>query len=357
MSETVSNSLQRIEPLQDPRWGKFLERHPRASVFHTPAWLEALRRTYGYVPVAYTTSLPGRELEDGVVLCQVDSWVTGRRLVSLPFSDHCEPLVDGADEREAFLRALGKQSLDEGWRYLELRPRTSLERVVAPLHSTESFCFHQLDLRPDCDTLFRGFHKSSTQRKIRRAVREGLTCQTASAGALLESFYSLNLLTRRRQGLPPQPRKWFRNLIDCFGEALEIRVAFRSSVPIAAILTLRYRDSLVFKYGCSNRQFHNLGGTQLLFWKAIQDAKCRGLRQFDLGRSEALNSGLIAFKDHWGATPSTLTYLRSAAPGDNRSNFVPVAADWRLRLAKRIFTHTPNSFLPILGNLLYKHIG
>ena len=106
MSETVSNSLQRIEPLQDPRWGKFLERHPRASVFHTPAWLEALRRTYGYVPVAYTTSLPGRELEDGVVLCQVDSWVTGRRLVSLPFSDHCEPLVDGAERaRSVFARA------------------------------------------------------------------------------------------------------------------------------------------------------------------------------------------------------------------------------------------------------------
>ena len=40
---------------------------------------------------------------------------------------------------------------------------------------TSSYSFHQLDLRPDLGTLLRSFHKSSTQRKIRRAEREGLT--------------------------------------------------------------------------------------------------------------------------------------------------------------------------------------
>src|SRR5213594_1479598 len=90
----------RIDPLADPRWVEFVERHPRASVFHTPGWLETLRRTYGYEPVAYTTASPGAELTNGVVLCRVASRITGRRMVSLPFSDHCEPLVEGPEERK-----------------------------------------------------------------------------------------------------------------------------------------------------------------------------------------------------------------------------------------------------------------
>src|ERR1700737_2885876 len=83
-----------IDPLNDPRWGEFLDRHPRSSVFHTPSWLDALRRTYGFQPVVYTTSPESSDLRNGVVFCEISSWLTGRRFVSLPFSDHCEPLVD-----------------------------------------------------------------------------------------------------------------------------------------------------------------------------------------------------------------------------------------------------------------------
>ena len=49
---------------------KFLEKHPAASIFHTPGWLEALRRTYGYEPVAFTTSPPGHPLTNGSPFCQ-----------------------------------------------------------------------------------------------------------------------------------------------------------------------------------------------------------------------------------------------------------------------------------------------
>ena len=74
----------RIDPLADPRWAEFVERHPRASIFHTPGWLQALRRTYGYLPVAYTTTPPGPELTNGLVLCRVQSLLSGRSGASDP---------------------------------------------------------------------------------------------------------------------------------------------------------------------------------------------------------------------------------------------------------------------------------
>src|SRR5271167_440366 len=105
MVDNLTNTVtvHQIDPLEDPRWEKFLERHPRSSVFHTVAWLDALRRTYGYRPVAITTESPGRDLQAGIVFCSVHSWLTGRRLVSLPFSDHCELLVDDVTNLQSML--------------------------------------------------------------------------------------------------------------------------------------------------------------------------------------------------------------------------------------------------------------
>src|SRR5271166_5866777 len=83
--------VHRFDPLTDPRWDSFLQKHPRASLFHSLPWLRALNLTYGYPVNGYTTSLPDSRLENALVACRVESWLTGRRLVSLPFSDHCEP--------------------------------------------------------------------------------------------------------------------------------------------------------------------------------------------------------------------------------------------------------------------------
>ena len=122
-------------------------------------------------------------------------------------------------------------------------------------------------------------------------------------------------MTRRRQSLPPQPLNWFRALIAAFGKDLKIRVASKDGVAVASILTLSHRKSMVYKYGCSDAAFNNLGGTALLFWKTIQEAKDRGLEEFEMGRSDVDNLGLIAFKERWGASRKLInywTYLKEA---------------------------------------------
>lgn len=349
--------LNSVDPLQDSRWNKLILGHPRASVFHTQAWLEALRRTYGYKPTAYTTTEPGTALQNGVVFCQVESWVTGRRLVSLPFSDHCDPLMDGSTALAPFLSALQRRTLKEKWRYIEIRPLHSVDGAESLFQSMETHLFHQLDLNPDLSAIFHNFHKDSTQRKIHRAEREGLTYREGSNEELLRPFYSLFMSTRRRHQVPPQPVQWFRNLIHAFGDALKIHVAYKGDKPAASILTLQFRDTLTYKYGCSDLSFNNLGGTQMLFWRAIQDAKRLGLQRFDLGRSDMDNPGLAVFKERLGAARSELTYLRWSADESSKAHFVSSASDWKLRIAKHVFAHAPAKVLSVIGNLLYKHVG
>jgi hypothetical protein len=342
-----------IDPTCDARWGAFVERHPRASVFHGAAWLRALRRTYGYVPVAFTTSAPGEALRSAIVFCHVNSWLTGHRLVSLPFSDHCEPLCDSSEELGFLIRHLQSTMNQEHWKYLEIRPVSErFSEARGGFAPAAKFLLHTLDIRPDLAVLFHSFDKDSVQRRIRRADRAALVEECGNSDELLSDFYRLFVITRRRHRLPPIPRIWFRNLIQEQNGAVEIRVAYTNGKPIAAILTLRFGSVVYYKYGCSNHTFNRLGAIPWLFWKAIKAAKSSGALQFDMGRTEVTHAGLLVFKNHWVSNPQELTYWDFPVGSP-----VGPANGWKMKTASHIFSLMPKSMLEITGRLLYRHIG
>jgi CelD/BcsL family acetyltransferase involved in cellulose biosynthesis len=341
-----------FDPLDDTRWTSFVESEVQSSVFHTASYLDALRRTYGYQPVVYTTSAPEAPLTNGIVLCRVNSWLTGSRLVSVPFADHCEPLVAGASDRAAIVAAIQTTVREGKLKYAQIRATRPDLAQAAGSGVPRTFMFHTLDLTPPIDRLYGEFHRTAVQQPVRRAEREGVVHESGRSEALLQQFYALLVATRRRHGLPPQPMPWFTHLTACFGDRLTIHVASRGGQPLAAILTLRHRNVVVYKYGASDERFHRFGAMPLLLWKAILDAKDRGLSLFDLGRTDADNSGLATFKERLGATRSTLTYVRWAEASQRNTReerHVPGAA--------RVFARLPDELLVAAGKLLYRHMG
>jgi Acetyltransferase (GNAT) domain len=342
-----------LDPLRDPRWADFVSHHESASVFHTVPWLQAIRRTYGYTPVVYTTSAPGTALTNGIVLCQIKSWLTGRRMVSLPFSDHCEPLLDTEESAVAIFDVL-RNLVDAGkWQYVELRPLKKQEAAaVDGAADCPPFYMHMLDLTPSAESLFKGLHKDCVQRKVRRAEREQLEYQSGNTKPLMEAFYRLMIQTRRKHQLPPQPMEWFSNLAECMGDKLSVRVVFKDGKEVASILILQHGNVMVYKYGASDQASQNMGGTPLLFWKTISEAKEAGLSCLDLGRSDEDNQGLIEFKDRLGAKSFMLSYQRWSqkelrAPSKGRGR----------ELVKQLFSVMPDSLLQMTGRILYRHVG
>jgi len=341
-------SFHLVNPIGDSRWTQLVERDDRATIFHSPGWLLALRETYGYKPVVFTTSSPSQPLTNGIVFCQVKSWFTGSRLVSLPFSDHCEPLV-GPDKDPVEFANL---AASDQWRYVELRPverGPSVRPDQSGFREAEKFWLHRLDLSPSSGEIFHHFHTNCVRRKIRMAEREHVVYEEGNNPALLESFYRLLLRTRRRHRLPPQPKAWFRNLSKFLGDVIKIRVASKDGAPIASILTFSYKDRLMYKYGCSDERYHRFGGMQLLLWRAIQEAKEKNYSEFDLGRCEWDNSGLRIFKDRWGASRSEMTYWRYQ-PGR-------LSVGRAHQFARRFFSLCPPGLLQVAGRSFYRHIG
>lgn len=347
--------IYQIDPLADQRWGEFVQGHPHASVFHTTAWLQALKCTYGYTPVVYTTAAPGDELKNGLAFCKIQSWLTGRRLVSLPYSDHCELLAESKEETNFLIHCLQNIQRDESWKYVELRPvRQGLVSSGNGQGFTaeETFFIHLLDLSRDIDSIYADLDKDCVQRRIQRAQRGGLVEECGRSETLLKQFYKLFVITRSRHGLPPIPYAWFQNLIQYLGEALEIRLAYRENIPVSAILTLRFKDTLYYKYGCSDARFKKYGPTPWLLWSAIKSAKLRGARRFDLGRTEAENVGLLKFKNNWVPQAQRIVYWRfpDCRPFSSMDG-------WKSKMAKRTFSNMPASLLRFTADFIYRHFG
>ena len=343
-----------LDPLSDRRWNTFLIQHPKASIFHTPEWLTALKKTYGYEPVVFTTSKPGEALQNGTVFCIVRSWLVSPRLVSLPFSDHVDPLLNSRSELLALVAELQFEQKSKSWTSIELRPQIDEEFASGwdLFHDGESYALHKIDLSPGIEQIFARFHRDSVQRRIRRAEREGLLYEEGRDERFLREFYRLTVMTRKRQFVPPPPIEWFRNLLQSVGENAKIRLATHKGQVIGSVFTLQFKQTAVYKYGCTDERFHNLGCMPFLFWKMIQDAKANGAMELDLGRSDVNNSGLITFKEKFGASRVDFTYKkfpgqRSLARGESL----------RVRVAKSVFRLLPGRALVVAGKLIYPHIG
>jgi hypothetical protein len=339
-----------VDPLADPRWERFIRVHPSATVFHSRGWLQALKYFYGYLPVAFTTTAPHEKLRNAAVFCEVQTWLTRRRLVSLPFSDHCDPLMDDPEGAQAILSHLTQNP--RRWRYIEMRPRTGIPGSRSLFHKSESHCLHLLDLSADLEVIFQGMHADCVRRKIRRARREGVTCERGNSAQLLREFYDLQVATRRRHGLPPQPLGWFATLAQCLGRDFTIWTARRNETPLASMITLSFREHMVYKYGASDAIHHSLGSVPLLMGEIIEHAKSHGYRELDLGRTALEHEGLLRFKDHLGAQRVPLVYRRY--PADSG---VASPKNLRLRMGNWVLARMPERLLVPLGELLYRHAG
>jgi lipid II:glycine glycyltransferase (peptidoglycan interpeptide bridge formation enzyme) len=235
--------------------------------------------------------------------------------------------------------------------YVDLRPIRDWSLASAGFCERDAYYLHTIDLERDLRTVYLQFHKDCVQRKIRRAERERLTCSEGRSEAFIEQYYRLLLLTVERHHAPPQPISWFRNLATCLGESMKVRIASKDGQPVAGVITLTYNRKMIYKYAASDAKYQSCGGNALLLWTSIQEAKNRQMHQLDMGRSDIRHTGLIAFKEHWGAQRSTLNYWRYPA------RLMIESRRWAVRSGEVLLRYAPKQVLRLAGSLMYKHMA
>jgi len=339
-----------IDPIADPEWLALAERSPAAEAFHHPLWLELLHEQYDYEMRACCVTGP-RGLEAGIPFARVESRLTGRRLVAIPFSDVCPPLLAGNADPAALDQlgpALAAEARSDG---LDLTVRSELPGVPGAFVEP-SFFRHLLPLAADPAEVERGFSKSQVKRGIKKARREGLRFERRTDAAALDAFYALHLRTRRRLGVPTQPRRFIRRFERLFEAGLGfVALALDEGEPIAAAVFLAFGGVVTYKYGASDERALAKRPNNLLFAEAIRWACEAGYEALDFGRTDPGNEGLRAFKRSWGAEEVELsyTYLAERPPASE-----PGLRDRVLGVTIR---RSPALVGRLIGEALYRHAG
>jgi CelD/BcsL family acetyltransferase involved in cellulose biosynthesis len=334
-----------LDPIEDPRWGAFVADTWQASVFHHPRWLALLREQYGYRMMACCVTDAGGRVCAGLPLALVSSRLTGRRLVALPFSDVCPPLgEDGAAQRlPAALDEL-RLSLD-----VELRVHAPLAAGGRP---GPAYHHHLVGLETDVEAVQRRFTRRQALQGVRRAQREGVVVEHRTDPEALATFYRLHAGTRRRQGIPTQPRSFILAFAGLFEQELGfVSLATVDGRAIAAAVFLVHNGVLTYKYGASDPRYLDRRPNNLLFMHAIRWGCERGLHTFDLGRTDLGHESLRAFKLMWGAEERLLQYTTLGEQSASRRAVRPPAAMGAL------IRRSPPVLSRGLGELLYRHVG
>lgn len=293
--------------LADPAWSAFVHASAPAVAFHHPAWAALLSATYRYEAFALALTEPGGAVRAGLPVVEVAQPLRGRRWVSLPFTDECPPLLAAGQALSPLLAELEAARAAAGVRRLEVRAPVGAGRGFAE----PAGVVHRLALEADVDAVHRRFHKSQVQRNIRRAEREGVEVRQGESPAdLVTTYYDLHLRTRRRQGVPAQPRRYFELLWDHVLSAGlgRVSLAYHGGTAVAGAVFLSWNGTEIYKYGASDDAAWSLRPNHLIFWDAIRRACEQGSHTFDFGRTEAANTGLREFKAGWGAREEPLAY-------------------------------------------------
>lgn len=350
MAEMSRPRVDIIDPFTAPELATWLENAKQTTIFHSTSWARVIAESYDYQPVFLALSQHGN-LKACLPVMEVDSPFTGKRGVCLSFSDYCGAIAEDSEEFRLLFDAVRDYGRVRKWRYIEFRG----EPYLGNEKPFKSYAHHLIELSGD-ERLMLSRLRKSTVRGIQKAVREGVTVDVSETLGGVLDYYHLHCLTRRRQGLPPQPRSYFLKLHEhVIAEKLGFTALARQGdgAPMAGIICLRFGKNAIYKYGASITEFQHLRANNLLFWETISKCGRDGYDYLSLGRTDLDNEGLLVFKDGWGGRRTCLNYYRYDLAAERFISECPrELAGYRWVLQKM-----PVGVLRMLGRIAYRHLG
>jgi len=344
-------NLEIVNPIRCPSWDEMVLAKPGYSFFHSAAWARVLHESYGYVP-RYFTVFENGGISALIPVMEVKSFLTGKRGVSLPFSDYCEPVALDEGEFQKLFESLVKFGRRSGWSYLEIRGSNDffLHMPYCSYHHG-----HVVDIAKNPDEIYTGF-RSSVGRNIKKALKGGVRVDISQSADFLEEYYRLHCMTRRKHGLPPQPERFFKNIQNyVIRQGLGVVVLARHrEKTVAGAVFFTLGKKAVYKYGASDHAYQHLRANNLVMWEAIRRFADEGFESLCLGRTEPENLGLERFKSGWGARKRIIKYYRYDT---SKNVFVANLSGGATKAHNTLLTKMPVAILKPMGKLLYKHMG
>ena len=343
--------------LADPGLASFIEQQAPGTLFYTQTWLNTVPRLYGYEVIPLISK--GREgnITGFLPLCLVRSPLTGRRLVSLPFSDQCPLLVEDDVSANALVDQAIELAGQERVKYLELRAGINAALAKrSDLATGNLYVRWLMPLSADVEKVWAAVRKP-VQHQVKKSRKMGVQVRVAERRDEVEQYYRLHLQTRtKKHGMPSQPRRYFYNLWDSLAtnRSMQLLLAEYQGMVIAGMVLLTAGSTIHYAYGASDDRYLSLAPNNLLMWTALEMGCEQGFQTFDMGRTARDNEGLMEYKRRWGALEEPLPYYYYPHSAGLASTS---ESSWKYRILTSNWKRLPLGLADVLGGYLYRHLG
>lgn len=343
--------------LTDPDLKDFIAKYAGDILYFDQEWLSLITSLYGYTLIQLTTKDSSGQITGYLPLCYLQSAITGRRLVSLPFADYCPLLAEDEASANDLVNQARELAQDKRVNYLELR--TGFNDLLSrreDLMASNLYSRCTIELDPNPDIVWSRFRKS-VHGKIRKAQRLGVQVRTIERREEMLDYYHLHLLTRsKKHGMPCQSLKFFQRLWDTFAPRgmLRVDLAEYEGKVVAGSIMGTFKTTAQFLYGASDESYHHLAANNLLTWESIRWCCQHGYQTLDQGRTSHDNPGLMHFKLTWGAIEEPMPYYYYPAV---RGLVATSEHSMKYQMLTRCWRKLPLRISGPLGGLIYRHLG
>ena len=266
-----------VSPLSDPAWADLMM-GPRGSGFGAQPWLRAIVDTYGFDLSARIVLDDAGHAVAGFTHADIDDF-RGHRLVSVPFCDYLDPVVETDEQWRALVDPLLELGLPLQVKVLHCDVARNDSRFA---HVNE-LAWHGTDLEKDEEAMFAALDRRARQ-NIRSAQRNGVTARFGSDIEDVRAYHQLHVLTRKRKhGLLAQPVSFFENIWKQFSPTDSIVVGFaeHEGDVIAASFYLVWDNIWYYKFSASIFERSVVRPNEMLAWESMCLAMRRGCVSYD----------------------------------------------------------------------------
>jgi FemAB-related protein (PEP-CTERM system-associated) len=328
-----------------PRWDSFVQEQNQGTLFHTTAWLRAIKRAFGYKPLYLAAEQDG-QIAGVLPLFMTSNPLTGRTLISTPFAVYGGVCAASEEARMALLEAATTLAEKNQVEYLELR--TPEAQADPGFVTKDLYVTFDCPIEPDPERLLKRLPKD-TRYMIRKAQKSGL--RATKGNQQVNEFYEIYAQSVRNLGTPVFSRQFFTILLEEFGPAAEIMLVWKDQQAVAGVMSFRFRDWIFPYYGGSTLDARQYAANNFMYWELLEDARQRGIKFFDFGRSK-LGTGAHAFKSQWNMRERALPYQFHLVKRRDMPNFSP--ANPRFQRAIELWKRMPFPLTKLIGPALVK---
>ncbi len=313
-----------------------------ASLFHRPAWLQAVAAGSGHRAAGLVSERLG-VITGWLPLTEVRSPLFGKALVSSGFGVGGGICADHPASVQALADAAMERATRGGFAGVELRGGSIPQGWDK---WSDKHCGFERPLAADDEA-----ELLAIPRKARAEVRKGLTFgHRVTIGRGRDdraAHYACYSESVRNLGTPVFPRKLFAAMLDGFPDSSDILTVWQGETPLASVLSFYHDGAVMPFWGGGNHAARPARANELMYYELMLHARRKGTTRFDFGRSKT-GSGPFSFKKNWGFEPVPLTYGAWTAPGAPPRNIDPTDASYsrKIELWKKLPLPVANTLGP-----------